>query len=148
MRVLFQADDGRYGFKEEDGQVVIPPIYDGAREFSEGLAQVEMVQDGVRRIAFIDPDGRVVVPFYYNYAMSFRGGLAAVCLGEHWVRGKFGCIDHEGREVIPVRYDYLEPLTDDLFIVRLSGKWYLMDACQQPRSPEFETQNELKNFIL
>jgi hypothetical protein len=49
--------DGRFGFKDEAGRVVIQPVWDDATEFTEGLAQVS---DGQGR-RFIDTQGKTVI---------------------------------------------------------------------------------------
>jgi len=147
MRTLFQAPDGLYGFLDEQGNAVIAPIYAGARSFSEGVAQVESVENGIRKTGFIDEQGNLVIPMAYNYAMSFQDGLAPVCIGASWVGGKFGCIDHQGREVIPIRYDYLEPAGVRCYAVKENGSWSLIDASCTRISPLFPTQKALQEYL-
>lgn len=66
--------DGKWGFIDNTGTVVIPFEYDGAFSFSEGLASVE--KDG--KYGFIDNTGTVVIPFEYDDALPFSEGLAYV----------------------------------------------------------------------
>lgn len=84
--------DGKHGFIDRVGAVVIEPVFDGSTgEFSEGLAEV---QDG-DRWGYIDPAGKWGVPPQYEYAGSFRAGRATVL-----VDGLWGCIDRSGRMAI------------------------------------------------
>lgn len=138
---------GKTGFIAEDGSVAIDFIYDGARSFSEGLAQVELVQNGEHKTGYIDHYGRLVIPMDYNFAMSFRDGVAPVCVGESWVKGKYGCIDTRGEIVIPLKFDYLEPYSLGLFIAKYDGKWYLIDLEQKDHSPKFNTQKDLSVYL-
>jgi len=73
LRFLIR-ENGKTGFIDGCGNVVIKPIYDSALEFSEGLARVE--KDG--KYGYIDKSGKVVIDFYLDYAGFFYNGLAAV----------------------------------------------------------------------
>ncbi|MFW5838228.1 MAG: WG repeat-containing protein, partial [Desulfovibrionaceae bacterium] len=86
----FEQDE-LYGFRDATGQTVVPPIYEYADEFSEGLAAVAL--DG--RFGFIDPAGEVVVPLKYEDARAFSEGLAAVMQ-----EGLFGYLAKTGAMVI------------------------------------------------
>ena len=66
--------DGKYGFIDKTGKVVIPLNYDWAWSFSEGLASVS--QNG--KYGFIDNTGKVVIPLKYDKADSFNNGVAGV----------------------------------------------------------------------
>ena len=92
----------RAGFIGRDGIFHIPPDYQSAYGFSEGLA---VVQSRPRNgpfgsYGFINRDGRVVVDFQFEFAMVFTEGLAPVVSGR-----KYGFIDQQGRLVIPAQFD-------------------------------------------
>ena len=70
----------KFGFIDKTGKVVIPPIYDLAWHFSEGLAGVE--KNGKR--GFVDKTGKVVIPLIYDSAYSFSEGLAVVGKNGKW----------------------------------------------------------------
>ena len=72
--------DGKYGYIDKEGHVVIPFEYDYAEDFSEGLAQVR--KDG--KYGFIDKEGHVVIPFEYDDAEDFSEGLAHVEKDGEW----------------------------------------------------------------
>ena len=88
----FQGDralvnvDGKFGFIDRAGNIVIDPIYTNAGGFFEGLA---CVQKG-GKYGWIDTDGRMVIPFEYVGGVHFADGRAFV-----WVDGSGGvyCID-------------------------------------------------------
>ncbi|MBQ9473594.1 MAG: WG repeat-containing protein [Bacteroidales bacterium] len=89
-------------FHMADGRVVVPPIYNHAWVFSEGLAAVEL--DG--RLRFIDTAGRTVIDKLFAYNSSANGyvfhkGHCAV----HDSTGKLmGLIDRTGQWVLPPVY--------------------------------------------
>lgn len=93
-------ENGKAGFKDQSGKVIIEPKYSGAEDFSEGLACVSLNDVW----GFIDETGKVVIPFKYNsgYASGskFSQGLASVSLNEKW-----GYIDKTGNTVIPFEYN-------------------------------------------
>lgn len=116
--LMMVMKDGKYGFIDTTGKVVIAPKYDketperiarGERYnestyenyrydgFYEGLAVV--VQN--ERAGYIDKSGRVVIPFQFEKAYGFEHGRA-------WVRqnGKWGMINTSGRLVLPAMHAF------------------------------------------
>ena len=110
--------NGKYGFIDKSGNVVIPFKYDSAYSFSEGLAVVRL--DG--KYGFIDKSGNKVVPCKYDWVDSFSEGLALVILD-----GKCGFIDKSGNVVIPFKYDSAYSFSEGLAVVRLDGKYGFID---------------------
>lgn len=49
--------DGKYGYMDKEGKVVVDPQFDGADDFSEDLAVI--FKDGMMGV--IDRDGKIVV---------------------------------------------------------------------------------------
>ena len=88
------ASNGKYGFIDKKGHVVIPFKYDDARPFQEGLARIMLNH----KYGFIDKTGRVVIPCIYENAHHFSEGFAAVKLG-----GKWGFIDKTGKPLLLTR---------------------------------------------
>jgi len=98
--------DGKCGYMDQTGSIVISPEYEYACRFSEGLAGVR--KDG--KWGFIDKTGKTIIPFEYDCAnpvneMLFSEGLAAVRKDS-----KFGYIDKTGEAVIPfgLNYDFVD----------------------------------------
>lgn len=84
-------DGNLWGYADGSGAVVIPALYDGALEFSGGLAAVKL---GCYN-HFIDPAGRCAINCAgYESVKPFRNGTAAVKTGGEWVY-----IDMTGRIV-------------------------------------------------
>ena len=87
--------NGKLGFIDKSGTLVIPCKYDVADSFSEGLAYV--CPNG--KYGFINKSGTEVIPCKYDEAQSFSEGLACVYLNNRW-----GFIDKSDTEVIPFKY--------------------------------------------
>jgi tetratricopeptide (TPR) repeat protein len=83
----------KYGFVDRACRVVIPAKFDGAREFSEGLAAFQQGD----KWGFIDKSGKIVIPAQFQMPDPFQGGLAQVTGDE----GFFAYIDHSGKLLKP-----------------------------------------------
>lgn len=100
---LFDIEvDGKAGFIDKFGKIMIQPVYDRAYPFSEGLAAVEV--DG--KWGYIDSFGEFAIAPQFAEAAPFSEGRARVRIGSHNV--PFGYIDVEGNVVIKPQYDCAE----------------------------------------
>lgn len=143
----FKDANGKIGFKDKGGKIVIPPKYDHVGFFSEGMAYVNIGYNAASRqngkFGFIDASGNLVVPIKYDYAAGFVGGLAKVALA-----GKYGFIDRAGREAIPLRYDSVGDFYEGLAWVKLNGKiGYIDNSGKQAVLFQFESANNFKNGV-
>lgn len=117
--------DGRWGYADERGRIVIAARFDAAREFAGGLAQVGMLDEELPEVAgqpnlkwgYIDERGRVVVELRYAVLHAFAEDRAAVAVldaekpersgfGRNLDRRnlKWGFVDRSGRLVIPLEF--------------------------------------------
>ena len=98
-----EADEEYYsGYIDCDGNVVIPPIYEIAEDFSEGLACVAELGWG-KGYKFIDTNGEVIISLKDGIRVCgyFHEGLCVVS-----VDGKYGFIDRTGAMVIPPEFNW------------------------------------------
>jgi len=106
VRTLFPIEEnGRHGYIDASGRIVIPPQFDDAWSFSEGLAPV-LVGD---KWGFIDETGTIVIAPQFFEVMPFREGVALVGAffqpGPINARvGNYGYINKTGRFVIPPQF--------------------------------------------
>ncbi len=106
--------DGKWGYLDTQGEFTIPPQYDEASGFQNGVA---CVRSGSQTM-YIDPSGAVVLATRL-FAMTFRGGpLAPVKVGDKW-----GYIDKKGEIAIVPQYERAAPFTDGLAAVKQGGRW-------------------------
>jgi hypothetical protein len=91
------------GFINHKGQWVIPAKYEGCKDFSEGLAPVQIaLGTGKSLWGFINAKGEWVINPQYANAHSFSDGYARVeDPGEGNAVGKHGFIDKKGTLVVP-----------------------------------------------
>jgi len=121
------------------GNVVVPPIYAQASDFSEGLAAVSqnaevLFQDDMDPMeyafstgekdlwGYIDTAGKVTIPFQFNRAGRFSCGVARVRQN-----GKWGYIDKSGQFIIPPRYSWARNFRRGIAEVWLNGTIVFID---------------------
>lgn len=83
---------GKNGYINARGQIIIPPIYYAACEFSEGLAAVR--ENGL--YGYINTKGQYQIPPAFDKAGPFLNGLAIVTKA-----GQPFLIDHTGQALFP-----------------------------------------------
>lgn len=107
--------NGKQGFIDGCGQVVIQPAFDMALPFSEGLAAVAVVTDGTagREFTwrFVQASGDVAFPqsFTGTRIGTFREGRAPIL-----INGKWGYINNNGQFVIQPQYDTADDFSEGL----------------------------------
>ncbi|WP_420149476.1 WG repeat-containing protein [Spirosoma sp.] len=103
----------KWGFCDENKNIVIPCHYNEAGVFREGLARVQ--QGG--QWGFINLTGDLVIPCQYNGAKSFSEGMALVEHQRGWDWYECGFINPAGELVIPYRYEIGMPFSEGLALV-------------------------------
>lgn len=81
----FVAEDGRRGFVDGNGEVVIPPTFEteGAPQFTEGICVLPSTEiDGPA--TYIDREGNVLFQIEARRAESFHEGRALICVWREW----------------------------------------------------------------
>lgn len=121
------AINGKWGYTDEAGNMVIPAQFQEAHPFSEGLAAVAFGTDpeakdiitgssgnmmwciSVERTdliwGYIDETGKFIIAPRFNNADDFSEGLAGVMIGANWWTGEWGYIDKSGQMVIKPQFD-------------------------------------------
>ncbi len=114
-----KGENGLFGFVDLAGEWVIPPAYDTALSFREGLAPVKKG----KRWGYIDKSGAVVIDFKFRRVSRFSHGAALVRSGS-----KYGVIDRTGRWITKPQFEkYYEPWSN-LIGVQKDGKVGFIDT--------------------
>lgn len=103
------ALNGRWGYIDAKGKLVVTPIFRDAMDFSEGVAAVKADD----KWGYVDATGRLVVSPVYDSASEFSEGLAAVRRGPLW-----GYVDGEGTMAIAPQFPTADKFSDGLAAVR------------------------------
>ena len=88
--------DGKYGYMDETGNLVIPCIWDALKDISCDLLPAK--QDG--KWGYLDDSGQLVIPCIWEEAEDFQDYLDEEYAGVRR-NGKWGLIDKTGNLVIP-----------------------------------------------
>ncbi len=132
-----------YGFIDLNGKVVIPAKYHDAKNFSEGLAAVQVYGAGGTRFGlygFIDKQDKMVIPPIFKRAWSFHQGLAAVSTE----RKKCGYIDIKGTFVIPAFFERCGDFSEGMASVEIDRKYgYINKKGEVVIAPQF---TDARNF--
>lgn len=107
-RLVSFEDDGRYGYRDEQGRVVLPAQYFTAEEFNaQGVAAVT-TEDGP---VWIDASGKELLRAFLfdNGHDYFEDGVA-----RYVDQGKVGFCDAGAAIVIPAQFDFVRPFSGGL----------------------------------
>jgi bifunctional DNA-binding transcriptional regulator/antitoxin component of YhaV-PrlF toxin-antitoxin module len=111
-RFLFMRN-GKFGYIDRNGKIVIPARYAKAWDFGEGLAAVST--DG-KTYGAIDTNGKMTISPKFEFIYGFKNGLARIQSKDR--SGiKYGYIDRTGKIVIPARYRSAEDFSEGLAAV-------------------------------
>ncbi|MDA3816223.1 MAG: WG repeat-containing protein [Prolixibacteraceae bacterium] len=110
------SDGEKWGFKDNNKNIILNAKYDDAYAFSEGLAAVKI--NG--RWGYINHDGEEIIPaLKYEKAGSFSEGLCMVCQN-----GKWGFIDKKSEEVIPPeKFERVGNFSEGIAMASENGKY-------------------------
>ena len=72
----------KWGVIDKSGDYVIVPQYAFLKNFTEGVAAVQVETNG--KWGFIDKKGKIVIEAQYSGAGSFHNGLAPVMENDKW----------------------------------------------------------------
>lgn len=112
--------DGKWGYIDRKHDLLIPPEFEYAEFFKEGVARVK--RDG--KWGIIKQDATMSVPFIYDKISAWDEVLSARNVHRD---GKEGYINSDGEEFIPVIYDEIIRFThnyeDGIMETMLNGKY-------------------------
>ncbi len=116
--------DGKYGFINREGELVIEPKFGYAWKFSEGLAPVIFSKNWRGKYGYIDTTGKLVIDTIYDWAGGFTEGKGLVKIGD-----KYGFIDTTGNYIIePISAGGISQFRDGYAQIRIKGKWGFINA--------------------
>jgi hypothetical protein len=109
---------GKYGYMNHKGEMVIPVKFDKAEDFHEGLAQVEI--NG--KWGYIDHAGNIVIQPQFDFALKFSCGMAAVGKNRQYT-----FVDRNGQLLSDFKYDRVSHFKENKAWVLLNGGWGCID---------------------
>ena len=129
--------DGKKGFIDLSGRIVIAPTFDFAWQFSEGRASAWL--NG--RAGFIDTTGTFVIPPKFEYARAFHEGLAEVELDRKW-----GFVGTDGSFAVQPQFEDVRWFSEGLAMVRVHDLWgYIDKSGSMVISPQYRQATPFKH---
>jgi Caspase domain/WG containing repeat len=132
--VLPFLEHGKWGLVNRQGMVILKPVYDLLRPFSEKLA----VASSNNKYGAIDLRGKIVLPFVFAELGDMREGLAPACREA----GKCGFVDHAGNFVVQPIYKSISHFSNGLaHVVDAAGPARFIDRTGRQVFEAVKTQN-------
>lgn len=128
----------KYGFVDVNGQFIVPPNYDNATNFSEGIAAVYLDT----RWGFIDSSGKKLTPSIFEKIDNFNSGIALVK-----VNGVTQYLKRDGTFLnLPRKVKIYHDFNNNLAPVKLKGRWGYIDTTGQMVIPaEYSAISKVTN---
>ena len=116
--------DGKAGFINTKGNIVIKPKLKDAGHFSENLAPFES-NNG--KWGYINTKGEIVIKPQFDWAISFHEGLGLVQVGKLW-----GYIDRNGKIVIEPKFEEASSFEEGFAVIGYYDKDFVWTTHQRP----------------
>lgn len=134
------TQNGKYGYIDHTGKMIIEPKFDFAWNFTEVLARV-MINGN---FAYIDKRGNSLINPQYDDAVDFKEGLARVRVGSKW-----GYIGQAGNIVIKPQFDLAEDFSEGLAGVSIGKKLgYVNPSGAMAIEPQFDLGWDFKEGLF
>lgn len=116
-------ENGLWGLKDKDGNVLLSPQFDEFYEFGpESLAVV--TKDG--KYGYVNKSGSISIPLVWDDAYDFEYGFTSAIIKRN---DQFGLIDSKGKTVADTGYEDLETIDySGYFTARKDGKWGVLEG--------------------
>lgn len=119
--------DGKWGYVNKKGELVVAANYDSALEFDKGFAEIKL--DGATK--YINAKGEV-----FDVAEGFHSEKAARIL----VGGKYGMVDSKGNYLVEPIYDYVGTMSEGMVVVKMDDAYgYFNNKGKLVIQPQFES---------
>lgn len=140
--------NGKNGYINRRGEIVIQPQFAFTLPFSEGLAPACLTSSpSGGNCGYIDETGKFIINPQFEFVARFSEGLAAVSAG-----GKTGFIDKTGKFVINPQFEmghegFVSTFSDGLALVGVGGNLGFIDQTGKfVINPQFEKKGCLPFF--
>lgn len=121
---MMKNADGKWGFANLKGEVVIAPQYDNCNPFSENGLAIVVVDKAFKVINLKGEAISVEVPKYTDAASKkFNDGLFAIKAGD-----KCGYLNTSGKLAIPLKYDAATDFDGGYAVVKSGTKFIVIDT--------------------
>lgn len=111
-------ENGKWGFADSTGTVLIPCTFEWVEDFTEGVAECGLSG----KSGFVNKAGKVTIPCEYDQVEPFKHGLSVVEQNK-----KMGVINKTGKLIVPFEYDEISEFSEGLAAVSIMEKYGYID---------------------
>lgn len=142
MELFWIIEDGKYGYIDKTGKVVIKPQFENSVGFREGLAATKM--NG--KYGYIDKNGKWIIEPRFDFTYMFSEGLAKVLID-----GKLAWINKQGEYVIKPTEAFEDAdigFSEGRTAIKIKGKWgYIDTAGKLVIQPQFRKAHRFNGGV-
>lgn len=140
VREMFPiVKDGKWGFMDRSGKVVIAPQYEKRTEFREGLAPVQFAP---KQWGYIDKSGKIVINPQFEYCGTFKNGYGVAKLPAKWV-----WVDKTGK-ILDLNVNSSFGWSEDLAIFTIGPKYgYINASGKIVINPQFKLSSDFREGL-
>lgn len=120
------GSNGKWGYADCNGKFIIPPRFETAGEFIEGMGLVS----SLKKFGYVNDKGKLIVFPQFDDARNFSEGLAAVMIMDSRGNKKWGYIDKTGRLVLRPKFDDADNFEDGKAAVKIDGKQLIVNKAE------------------
>lgn len=148
------SENGKYGYMDETGKIIIAPKFDYASNFSDNLAAV--IYNKVIR-GYVDRQGNIVLKCNYRNFGDFINGVARISLAKGTDENKITYMDKDGKILTPKVFSFGYDFSENYALVLKRGiiapiinlnlkKWsYINTECEFATDMEFDSAKSFYN---
>ena len=111
-RLIPYRDGEKWGFCNQKKEIIIPCIYESAKPFNNGLADIELD----KKHGLINEKGEIVVPIEHM-SLSISGDFIIVDNNYEFSDEGKGVLDLTGKVIVPIKHGVVEGPKEGVFIV-------------------------------
>lgn len=129
----------KYGYINQEKEIVIPCKYEDAKAFQHGMAFTK--QSG--KWGAISHNETIIIPFSYDTIYNSEFGILAI------VHNKKDLYSDNGKKIIPFSFDEIKStsILGDNFLVKNAGKYQLYSMSGEKVIPQIFDNIELANSL-
>lgn len=132
----FEAGNGKIGFKDSTGAIVVQAKYDEVSDFTKGFAALYLGEN----MGLVNSTGKIVIPIKDIGFSITRMALGLIPFGSGSGTHNQGVMDTSGRIIVPAKYDICKIVNNTIFIVTKNNLTGVYNTGSAYRSIDVKTK--------
>lgn len=111
-RALIATREGKYGYMDTHGNIIVPPLYDCAYDFRDGTALVGITnRQGETGYQLITPEGKICLSIQLSNCLLSTGYNEGLLAFKNFNTGQCGYLDKKGTTIVCLPEEVKEAYT-------------------------------------